>query len=74
MIQRYSERISARLEQGKVNGEIAADVDTRAAAILFVGMLQGLVMQSLLSGDITQMRRDAPGVFAIFAGGLGGQP
>ena len=74
LIQRYSERISARLEQGKLSGEIAADVDTRAAAILFVGMLQGLVMQSLLSGDITQMRRDAPGVFAIFATGLGGQP
>ena len=73
LIQRYSERISARLEQGKANAEIAADVDTRAAAILFVGMLQGLVMQSLLSGDITQMRRDAPGVFAVFARGLGGQ-
>ena len=73
LIQRYSERISARLEQGKANAEIAAEVDTRAAAILFVGMLQGLVMQSLLSGDITQMRRDAPGVFAVFARGLGGQ-
>lgn len=73
LIQRYSERISTRLEQGKVSGEIAAEVDTRAASILFVGMLQGLVMQSLLSGDITQMGRDAPGVFAIFARGLGAQ-
>ena len=74
LIQRYSERISVRLEQGKTRGEIAADVDTRAAATLFVGMLQGLVMQSLLSGDIAQMRRDAPGVFVIFARGLGEQP
>ncbi len=74
LIQRYSERISARLEQGKASGEIAADVDTRAAAILFVGMLQGLVMQSLLSGDIARMRQDAPGVFAVFARGLGEQP
>ncbi len=74
LIQRYSERLSSRLELGKANGEVSLDVDTRAAAILFVGMLQGLVMQSLISGDITQMRRDAPGVFAVFARGLGGQP
>jgi AcrR family transcriptional regulator len=73
LIQRYSERIAARLEEGKANGEIATDVDTRAAAILFVGMLQGLVMQSLLSGDIARMRQDALGVFAIFARGLWGQ-
>jgi len=74
LIQRYSERISARLEEGKASGEIAADVDTRASATLFVGMLQGLVMQSLISGDLTQMRRDAPGVFTAFARGLLGQP
>jgi TetR/AcrR family transcriptional regulator len=74
LIQRYSERLSSRLELGKAHGEVSLDVDTRAAAILFVGMLQGLVMQSLISGDITQMRRDAPGVFAVFARGLGGQP
>lgn len=70
LIQRYSERISSRLEQGKASGEIAPEVDTRASAILFVGMLQGLVMQSLISGDITQIRRDAPGVFTVFARGL----
>lgn len=70
LIQRYSERIASRLEQGKTSGEIAPEVDTRSSAILFVGMLQGLVMQSLLSGDITHLRRDAPGVFAAFARGL----
>lgn len=66
LIQRYAERISARLEQGKASGEITQDVDTNASAVLFVGMLQGLVMQSLLSGDISRMRKDAPGVFAVF--------
>ena len=74
LIQRYSERVSARLEQGKASGEIAADMDTRAAATLFVGMLQGLVMQSLLSGDIARIRQDAPGVFAVFARGLEAKP
>lgn len=74
LIQRYAERISARLEQGKASGEITQDVDTNASAILFVGMLQGLVMQSLLSGDIARMRKDAPGVFAVFERGLRGRP
>lgn len=66
LIQRYAERISARLEEGKASGEITHEVDTNASAILFVGMLQGLVMQSLLSGDIARLRKDAPGVFAVF--------
>ena len=73
LIQRYIERISARMEQGKAGGEITQEVDTNASAILFVGMLQGLVMQSLLSGDIARMRKDAPGVFAVFERGLRGR-
>ena len=37
-----------------------------AAAVLFVGSVQGLVMQSLLAGDVQLIRREAPGVFALF--------
>lgn len=73
LIQRYAERIAARLEQGKASGEITQEVDTNASAVLFVGMLQGLVMQSLLSGDIARMRQDAPGVFAVFERALRGR-
>ena len=70
MIQRYSERIRARIEQGKASGEIAPEVDTYAGATLFVGTVQGLVMQSLISGDLARMRTDAPGVFAIYERGM----
>lgn len=70
LIQRYAERIRTRIEQGKTTGEITPDVDTQAAATLFVGTIQGLVMQSMLSGDIQRMRSDAPGVFAIYQRGL----
>lgn len=41
-----------------------------AAALLFIGTIQGLVMQSLLAGDVTRMRRDATGVFAIYRRGI----
>ncbi len=70
LIQRYAERICARIEQGKRLGEITPDVNTQAAASLFVGTIQGLVMQSMLSDDLQRMRTDAPAVFAIYQRGL----
>ncbi|MCC6200386.1 MAG: TetR family transcriptional regulator, partial [Moraxellaceae bacterium] len=42
-----------------------------AAATLFIGTIQGLVMQSLLMGDVARMRSDAPRVFAIYRRGIG---
>ena len=38
--------------------------------IAFIGSIQGLVMQSLLSGKAGQMRADAPGAFAIYRRGI----
>ena len=70
LIQRYAERIRTRIEAGKARGEIAAEVDTEAAATLFIGSIQGMVMQSMLSGDIERIRADAPGVFAIYQRGI----
>jgi len=70
LIQRYAERIRTRIEQGKASGEITLEVSTQAAATLFVGTIQGLVMQSMLSGDIKRMRVDAPSVFAIYQRGM----
>jgi AcrR family transcriptional regulator len=70
LIQRYAERIRARIEAGKAGGEIAEETDTQAAATLFIGTIQGLVMQSMMSGDIERIRVDAPGVFAIYQRGI----
>lgn len=66
LIQRYTERIRARLEQGKEVGEIAPDIDVHAAATLFVGTIQGLVMQSMLFSDMDRIRTDAPAAFALY--------
>ena len=73
LIQRYAERVRKRIEQGKATGEIAPEVDVQAAATLFIGTIQGLVMQSMLSGDIQRIRTDAPGVFAIYQRGVRGK-
>jgi len=72
LIARYSERVRALLAQGKAAGEIRANMDEGSAALLFVGMVQGLVMQSLLAGDVRQMNDQAAGVFALFRDALTG--
>ena len=70
MLDRYGKRLSALIEQGKAQGELATEVNTAAAATLFIGAIQGLVMQSLLAGNTGQMRTGAPGAFAIYRRGI----
>lgn len=70
LIRRYGERLQALLEQGKAYGELSGTLDTNAAATLLIGMVQGLVMQSLLADDVQRIRRDAPQLFAIFRRGI----
>lgn len=70
LIARYHERLHGLIEEGKRRGEVSADIDTAAAATLFMGTIQGLVMQSLIAQDIERMRSEAPSVFAVFRRGL----
>lgn len=67
----YGERLRGLLEAGKARGELDEGLDVQAAAVLFIGTVQGLVMQSLLAGDVARMRRDAAQVFAIYRRGIG---
>ncbi|NLY35414.1 MAG: TetR family transcriptional regulator [Alcaligenaceae bacterium] len=66
LIQRYGERIRQLLEDGKAQKEIIPGLDSKAAAILFIGTLQGLVMQSLLASDIQLMKQNAGSVFSLY--------
>ena len=72
LIQRYGQRLHRLLEAGKAAGEISPTLDTEAAATLFVGTIQGLVMQSMLAGDMARVRDDAPRVFEIYLAGIRG--
>lgn len=70
LLHHYGERLRRLLEAGKAQGELDAGLDVDAAAVLFIGTIQGLVMQSLPAGDLTRIRRDAPGVLAIYLRGI----
>jgi len=74
LIAHYGERLRGLLAAGKAQGELDAALDVPAATVLFIGTVQGLVMQSLLAGDVARMRQDAPGVFAIYLRGIRRQP
>lgn len=70
LMSRYAERLAQKLDEAKAAGEVAVDADTQAAAMLFIGSIQGLVIQTLLSGNIEHIREAAPGVFAIYRRGV----
>lgn len=70
LLKQYAERLNALLKTAKLQNELPTELDNQAAATLFIGTIQGLIMQSLISGDMEQMVRDAPGVFAIYRRGI----
>lgn len=74
LLRRYAERLSRLIDAGKAAGEISDTLDTDAAALLFIGTLQGLIMQSMLAGDLPVIRQQAPRVFALYRRGVEARP
>ena len=74
LIRRYRERLLALIENGKAVGELDSQLDAAAAATLFIGSVQGLVMQALLLGTSKQMRKNAAASFAIYRRGIASTP
>lgn len=71
LIRRYGKRLKAVIEQGKDAGALSPTLDSDVAVTMLIGMIQGLVMQSLLAGDVARIARDAPRLFAIYIRGIG---
>ena len=74
LIRRYGERVRALLAAGQAAGEVAADIDLDAATTLFIGTIEGLVMQSLLAGEPERISREAPAVLALYLRGIRRHP
>lgn len=70
VMKQYASRVNHLIEAGKAQGELHLGLDNHAAATLFIGTVQGLVMQSLIAGDMERMRTDAPRAFAIYRRGI----
>ena len=70
LIRQYEQRLRRLMEAGKAQGELNAELNVDAAAVLFIGTIQGLVMQSLLAGKVSRIRHAAPAVYAIYRRGI----
>ena len=74
LLQAYRQRLLQLLEAGVDAGQLPAALDRQAAATLFVGIVQGLVMQSMASGGVAGMKSRAAALFAIYERGLRSAP
>lgn len=74
LISSYRHRIENLLEQGKACGEVDPSLDVSAASTLYIGLIQGLVMQTMAVADPATIAQEAPKAFAIFRKGLERQP
>lgn len=74
LMQDYRALLGALLQRARAAGQVAPGVDLQAAAVLFIGSVQGLVMQSLMSEQAGAMARQAPAVYALFQRALTAPP
>ena len=70
LMQQYRRLLMGVLERANEQRLLAPGIDLQAASVLFVGSVQGLVMQSLITGEVRAMAQQASGVFKIYLRGL----
>ena len=68
----YRSRVLGLLELAKTQGQIDEKADCAAAATMFLGMVQGLVMQAMAADDFTTMPALSSRLFEVFLDGLRG--
>lgn len=65
MLARYSTLLEGIIASGIVKKEIDPSVDTRAAATMFIGTLQGQVIQAMIADDSTTLPEDGKKLFPL---------
>ncbi|OGA94640.1 MAG: TetR family transcriptional regulator [Burkholderiales bacterium RIFCSPHIGHO2_12_FULL_61_11] len=70
LMQQYRDLLTGLLLRAQDQRLLAPGTDLQAAAVLFIGSVQGLVMQALISGQVSAMADQAPGVFTLYLRGL----
>jgi AcrR family transcriptional regulator len=73
MVSGYRAALARLFTEAKAAGELPAKLDVSTATLIFIGAVQGLLVQSSLAGDEASMARHARKVFALLREGyLGG--
>jgi hypothetical protein len=71
LLGRYRELLLRLLTAAEQSGRLGAGVDQAAAASLFIGTVQGLVMQSMLAGSCERMAGEAERAFVLYQRAIG---
>ncbi len=66
----YEARIAGLLEEAKQQSLVDENLDSKSAAVLYIGMIQGLVMQASIYGGKRTLLQEAGKVFPIFLQGV----
>jgi AcrR family transcriptional regulator len=69
----YEANISGLLARAKASGLARSDLDEVSAATLFIGMIQGLVLQSHIFGGRRSLLEEAKKVLPIYLNGIRAQ-
>lgn len=70
IISGYEARIAGLLEAAKSQSLVPADLDSKSAAVLYIGMIQGLVMQASIFSGKRSLLQEAEKTFPIFLYGI----
>ncbi len=70
IISGYEDRLMALLREAREAGLVRADLDEQSAAILFIGMIQGLVVQITIFGARRSLTEEAHKVFPVYLAGI----
>ena len=66
LLQRYRQLVSGLIVAAAAGNEIYRNINVSAAATLFLGSIQGLVMQSMLADNVQAMHQTAEQIFPLF--------
>jgi AcrR family transcriptional regulator len=72
MIARYRARLGRLFRAARAAGELPVDLDPALASVLFIGAVQGLVIDAALAGNDTAMARRAAPTFRLLLDGYRG--
>jgi AcrR family transcriptional regulator len=71
MLAGYETELANLLAEAKQAGLVRVDLDVRAAAALYLEIVQGLVIRVLVIGPRASLRAEAEKVFPIYLAGIG---
>ena len=66
LLQQYRQMLTRLLQDAVKHGEVPANLDIAASTTMFIGIVQGLAMQSILNGPGADLSAEAARVFPLY--------